>query len=208
MKVRVRTGAVAAALSGLAVLAAACSGSASGSSSGTTPPTAAAAASTTSTTSPCQPLTSSPTTVAGSTGTFAAIAQPSPAGTFGTEPKIVVPSGPPPTRIESADLIEGTGPAVKAEDCITVQYVGVSYTLKDTFDASWTDPTGPFSFIVDPGQVIGGWAEGVVGMKVGGRRELIIPPALAYGPEVPPGAAGKIAPNDTLIFIVDLLKIN
>jgi len=119
-----------------------------------------------------------------------------------------VPSGPPPTELESADLIVGTGAVAKEEDSLSVQYVGVSYTYKDTFDASWTDTPGePFTFVLDPSSVIPGWVEGLVGMRVGGRRELIIPPSLAYGASTPPGAAGKIAPNDTLIFIVDLVKI-
>jgi peptidylprolyl isomerase len=85
-----------------------------------------------------------------------------------------------------------------------VQYVGVAYSSKQQFDASW-DRGQPLQFVLGEGQVIKGWDEGVVGMQVGGRRELIIPPNLAYGASSP--GAG-IAPNDTLIFIVDLLKIN
>ncbi|MHB8593558.1 MAG: FKBP-type peptidyl-prolyl cis-trans isomerase [Acidimicrobiales bacterium] len=130
-------------------------------------------------------------------------AQWSPAGTFGTKPTVVVPSGPPPTQLETHDLIVGSGPAAKAGDNVTVQYVGVSYTTKKQFDASW-DRNQAFKFQLGVHQVIAGWDEGVVGMQVGGRRELIIPPNLAYGAQSP--GAG-IAANDTLIFIVDLVKI-
>ncbi|MGP0110070.1 MAG: FKBP-type peptidyl-prolyl cis-trans isomerase [Acidimicrobiales bacterium] len=134
----------------------------------------------------------------------ATVQDPSPAGTFGTKPTVVVPPGAPPTQLESKDLIVGTGPAAKPGDEVTVQYVGVAYSSKQQFDASW-DRGQPFQFVLGEGQVIKGWDEGVVGMQVGGRRELIIPPNQAYGANSP--SAG-IAPNDTLIFIVDLLKIN
>lgn len=110
-----------------------------------------------------------------------------------------------PTQLESSDLIVGTGPAAKAGDTVTVQYVLATYSSKKVIQSSWTSQ--PFSFTLDatPAQVIPGWDQGVVGMKVGGRRELIIPPSLGYGPSSPgPG----IAANDTLVFVVDLLKIN
>lgn len=87
---------------------------------------------------------------------------------------------------------------------MTVQYVGYSYSTKQQFDASW-DRGQPFPFQLGQGSVIAGWDDGVVGMKVGGRRELVIPPNLAYGAQSP--GAG-IAANDTLVFIVDLVKIN
>ena len=117
---------------------------------------------------------------------------------------MVVPPGAPPAQLEVKDLIVGTGPAAKAGDNVTVQYVGVAYSSKKQFDASW-DRGQPFSFVLGQGQVIPGWDDGVVGMQVGGRRELIIPPNLAYGANSPSAA---IAANDTLIFIVDLVKIN
>ena len=127
----------------------------------------------------------------------------SPAGTFGTKPTVVVPSGAPPTQLETHDLIVGSGAAAKAGDMVTVQYVGYSWTTKQQFDASW-DRGQPFGFPLGEHQVITGWDEGVAGMKVGGRRELVIPPSLAYGATSPgPG----IVANDTLIFVVDLLKI-
>jgi len=129
----------------------------------------------------------------------------SPAGTAGTAPAITVPSGSPPTQLQMADLITGTGPAAKAGDSVTVQYVLATYSSGKTIQSSWTGQ--PFTFTLDatPEQVIPGWDQGVVGMQVGGRRELIIPPSLGYGAQSPgPG----IAANDTLVFIVDLLKIN
>ena len=133
------------------------------------------------------------------------VSSPSPAGTFGTKPAVVVPTGPPPTTLQVTDLITGTGPKAKPGDQVTVQYVGVSYTTGKQFDASW-DRGSPFPFALGQGQVIAGWDNGVAGMQVGGRRELVIPPDLAYGANPPAGSG--IAPNDTLIFIVDLVKIN
>jgi peptidylprolyl isomerase len=114
-----------------------------------------------------------------------------------------VPPGAPPTQLESTDLIVGAGPAAKAGDKLTVQYVGVAYSSKQQFDATW-DHGQTFPFVLGQTRVIPGWSHGVVGMKVGGRRELVIPPSLAYG-SVSPG--NGIAANDTLIFVVDLLKI-
>jgi peptidylprolyl isomerase len=129
----------------------------------------------------------------------------SPAGTAGAAPTVTVPSGKPPTGLESADLITGTGPAAKAGDSVTVQYVLATYSSGKTIQSSWTGQ--PFTFTLDstPEQVIPGWDQGVVGMQVGGRRELIIPPSLGYGAQSP--GAG-ISANDTLVFVVDLLKIN
>lgn len=127
----------------------------------------------------------------------------SPVGTFGTEPTVVVPSGTPPTQLLSKDLILGTGASAESGETITVQYIGYSWTSKQKFDASW-DHGQPLSFELGVGQVIPGWDQGVGGMKVGGRRELVIPPSLAYGSNPPTPA---IATNDTLIFVVDLLSV-
>jgi peptidylprolyl isomerase len=129
----------------------------------------------------------------------------SPAGTAGTAPTLIVPKGKPPTRLETADLISGTGPAAKAGDSVTVQYVLATYSSGKVIESSWT--AQPFTFTLDatPEQVIPGWDQGVVGMQVGGRRELIIPPILGYRDQSP--GAG-IAVNDTLVFVVDLVKIN
>ena len=144
-----------------------------------------------------------PTTTA-APGTIGTIADPSAPGTIGTEPTITVPPGAPPVQLESKDLIIGTGPAIKAGDKATVQYVGVAYSSKKVFDSSWSR-NQPFQFTVGAGAVIPGWDHGVVGMQVGGRRELILPPSEAYGASSP---GSGIAANDTLIFIVDLVKIN
>ena len=105
--------------------------------------------------------------------------------------------------MESADLIAGTGAAAVPGDNVTVQYVLATYSSGKVIQSSWTSQ--PFTFTLGAGQVIPGWDKGVVGMKVGGRRELIIPPSLGYGASSP--GAG-IAPNDTLVFVIDLLKVN
>jgi peptidylprolyl isomerase len=126
----------------------------------------------------------------------------SPAGTAGTAPTVTVPSGTPPTSLESADLITGTGKAAATGDSVTVQYVLATYSSGKVIQSSWTSQ--PFTFTIGKGEVIPGWDKGVVGMKVGGRRELIIPPNLGYGAQSP--GAG-IAPNDTLVFVIDLQKI-
>jgi peptidylprolyl isomerase len=126
----------------------------------------------------------------------------SPAGTAGTEPTVTVPSGPPPTELQSADLITGTGPAAANGDNVTVQYVLATYSSGKVIQSSWGSQ--PFTFTLGQGQVIPGWDKGVVGMKVGGRRELIIPPSLGYGAQSP---GQGIAANDTLVFVIDLQKI-
>jgi peptidylprolyl isomerase len=173
----------------IAVLAAAGLGlAACGSSSSSTTSTTSAAA----------------TTTPASTVPVATIAQPSAPGTIGTEPTITIPPGAPPTQLESKDLIVGTGPAVKSGDQASVQYVGVAYSSGKVFDSSWSRKQA-FPFVLGQGQVIAGWDQGVVGMQVGGRREIIIPPGLAYRDKSP---GSGIAANDTLIFIVDLVKIN
>jgi peptidylprolyl isomerase len=126
----------------------------------------------------------------------------SPAGTAGKAPTVTVPSGTPPTSLESADLIVGTGARALPGDHVTVQYVLATYSSGKVIQSSWT--SGPFTFVLGAGQVIPGWDKGVVGMRVGGRRELIIPPSLGYGDQSPgPG----ITADDTLVFVVDLLKV-
>jgi FKBP-type peptidyl-prolyl cis-trans isomerase len=119
-----------------------------------------------------------------------------------TKPKVEVPKGPPPKKLVIRDLEEGNGPAAKIGDEVTVEYVGVLYKGGKQFDASW-DRGEPISFTLGAGEVIPGWDQGIEGMKVGGRRELIIPPNLAYGSE----GGGTIPPNSTLVFVVDLLAI-
>lgn len=124
------------------------------------------------------------------------------AGTAGTAPTVTVPKSSPPASLESSDLITGSGPAAASGDKLTVQYVLATYSSGKVVQSSWTSQ--PFSFTLGQGQVIPGWDKGVVGMKAGGRRELIIPPSLGYGAQSPgPG----IAANDTLVFVIDLQKI-
>jgi peptidylprolyl isomerase len=120
------------------------------------------------------------------------------------KPKVEVPNGAPPAKLRVRDLIEGSGRAAKAGDEVTVQYVGVGYDSGKEFDASW-DRNEPFSFQLGGGMVIPGWDQGIEGMKVGGQRELVIPPQLAYGAA---GAPPAIGPNETLVFVVDLLEAN
>lgn len=188
----------------LAVVAGACSSNSSSTNTSiTTNPSVTSTSST---------VSSSPSTTAAPSGVqsagVAGIAkipsgQASPAGTFGKRPTVTVPSGTPPTQLEATDLIVGTGPAATAGQTVTVQYDGYSWTTMKEFDASWNRGQ-TFSFPLGQGQVIQGWDQGVVGMKVGGRRELIIPSNLAYGSQSPTPA---IASNDTLIFVVDLVSI-
>lgn len=117
-----------------------------------------------------------------------------------TKPKVVPPSGPPPTKLVVKDLIKGTGPAATASSTVTVQYVGILYKGGKQFDASWNDGSGQPVPLPLSG-VLKGWQQGIPGMKVGGRRELIIPPALAYGAK---GSPPKIPANAALVFVIDL----
>jgi peptidylprolyl isomerase len=126
---------------------------------------------------------------------------PKPPSPLAKKPVISVPKGPPPSKLVVKDLIPGTGPVAKAGSSITVNYVGVLYKGGKEFDSSWKTgkPFAPFQ--LGQGSVIPGWDKGLVGMKVGGRRELIIPPSLAYGKS----GSGPIPANSTLVFVVDLL---
>ena len=118
------------------------------------------------------------------------------------KPKVTVPSGPPPKKLAVKDLKTGKGPTAEAGDEVTVQYVGADYKTGKEFDSSWSR-NEPFTFNLGAGEVIKGWDQGIEGMKLGGRRELIIPPELAYGSQ----EAGSIKPNSTLVFVVDLLAV-
>ena len=120
-----------------------------------------------------------------------------------TKPRVAVPKGPAPNALKTEDLLVGRGRSAKSGDQLTVQYVGVLYKNGKQFDASW-DRGQPFSFRLGTSMVIPGWDKGLVGMKVGGRRELIIPPDLAYGPQ---GAPPDIGPNEPLVFVIDLLAV-
>lgn len=120
-----------------------------------------------------------------------------------TKPTVEVPDGPPPRQLKTEDLEEGSGPRARSGDEVTVQYVGVNYESGEEFDSSW-DAGQPFTFPLGAGEVIPGWDQGVQGMKAGGRRELVIPPDLGYGET---GAPPDIPPNETLVFVVDLVEI-
>ena len=141
----------------------------------------------------------------GSTSEAASAIRWSPPGKFGTEPEVVAPGGKPPKKLETKDLITGNGAVAKAGDRISVQYSGANFKTGEEFDSSWSRNAEPFSFNLGAGEVIVGWDQGIVGMKVGGRRELIIPPELGYGAG---GSPPVIPPNETLVFVVDLLAVN
>ena len=119
------------------------------------------------------------------------------------KPTITVPDSDPPTSLEIVDDVVGDGAEASAGNTVSVHYVGVAWSTGSQFDASW-DRMEPFRFGLGGGQVIQGWDQGVAGMRVGGRRTLTIPPHLGYGSR---GAGGAIAPNETLIFTVDLLDV-
>jgi peptidylprolyl isomerase len=121
----------------------------------------------------------------------------------GSKPTVEVPKGPAPKTLVVKDLKTGDGTEAKSGDHVSVQYVGVLYDGGKQFDSSW-DRGQPFSFQLGSGQVIQGWDQGVAGMKVGGRRELIIPPNLAYGAQ---GQPPTIPANATLVFVIDLVSI-
>jgi peptidylprolyl isomerase len=124
-------------------------------------------------------------------------------GPLAHEPKVTPPSGPAPDHLVIKDLIKGTGPEASPGAHVTVNYVGVLFQGGKEFDASWRRQQ-PFSFTLGQHEVIPGWEEGVKGMRVGGRRELIVPSALAYGSR---GAPPVIPPNAPLVFVVDLLGV-
>jgi peptidylprolyl isomerase len=139
----------------------------------------------------------------GATGAVSTAAAKTPtSGPLSKEPHIAAPGGAPPTKLVTKEIIKGTGAEAKSGSAVAVNYVGALYKTGKVFDASWKR-NEPFTFTLGKGQVIPGWEQGVVGMKVGGRRELIIPPALGYGAK---GSPPSIPPNETLIFVVDLLS--
>lgn len=119
-----------------------------------------------------------------------------------TKPTVTVPDGAPPATLQITDITVGTGAEAVAGSTVLVQYVGVSWSTKVEFDASWGGQ--PLTFVIGSGQVIPGWDQGVAGMRVGGRRELVIPPDLAYGAE---GRLPDIVPNETLVFVIDLVVV-
>lgn len=119
------------------------------------------------------------------------------------KPEVTIPDGAPPTALSMEDLVVGTGTEATSGRTVEVHYVGVAWSTKRQFDASW-DRGRPFDFPLGAGRVIRGWDDGVAGMHVGGRRRLVIPPDLGYGAR---GAGGAIGPNETLVFVVDLLAV-
>ena len=120
------------------------------------------------------------------------------------KPQVDVPSDQPPSyQLEVDDIVVGEGDEAVRGRVVEVHYVGVSWKTGKQFDASW-DRGNTFKFALGKGQVIKGWDEGVAGMRVGGRRRITIPPQLAYGKR---GAGGVIGPDETLVFVVDLVGV-
>ena len=119
------------------------------------------------------------------------------------KPDVTIPDAEPPADLVIEDIVVGDGDEAAAGHEVEVHYVGVSWSNGREFDASW-DRGDTFKFGLGKGQVIRGWDEGVAGMKVGGRRKITIPPDMAYGKR---GAGGAIGPDETLIFVVDLIGV-
>ena len=157
------------------------------------------------TSAPKKYLTPASPSMAGSrlTPTSATAVKTPTSGPLSKEPNVSVPAGAAPTKLETKEIIKGTGAEAKAGQPVTVNYVGVLFKGGKVFDASWKRKE-PLTFTLGQGAVIKGWDQGVAGMKVGGRRELIIPAALAYGSK---GAGSSIPPNSPLVFVVDLLGV-
>lgn len=121
------------------------------------------------------------------------------------KPHVYVPAGEaPPAELVIEDIEVGTGEEAKSGHNVEVHYAGNAWSTRQQFDASW-DRGETFTFRLGAGQVIGGWDQGVVGMKIGGRRRIVIPPDLGYGSR---GAGGVIKPNETLVFVVDLIGLS
>ena len=120
------------------------------------------------------------------------------------KPDVMIPDGTPPAELLIEDETIGDGDEAVAGQNVSVHYVGVSWSTGQQFDASW-DRMEPFQFGLGRREVIRGWDDGVQGMRVGGRRRLTIPPEMGYGAA---GAGGVIGPNETLVFVVDLLAVS
>jgi peptidylprolyl isomerase len=156
---------------------------------------------TTTTTTSTAPTT---TTTVAKPISFSPIPHPNAAGVWGKAPTLVVPAGKPPTKPELANLITGTGPGIAVGDSFTAEYILADYATHKVLQSSWPKPFSDTLTVGTPtvSGLISGWVAGMVGMKEGGRRELILPPDVAYGPSPTNG----IADNDTLVFIIDLVK--
>jgi len=124
-------------------------------------------------------------------------------GPLSTKPTIEAGKGPKPTKLETKEIVKGTGKTADTNHGVYVNYVGALWSNGKEFDSSWSR-NEPFLFTPGVGEVIKGWEKGVVGMKEGGRRELIIPASEGYGAQ---GSPPKIPKNEALIFIVDLLRV-
>lgn len=124
----------------------------------------------------------------------------------GAKPVVTVPDAPAPAGLFTFDVVEGAGDEAKAGDAVSVQYAGFNWSNGKEFDASWNRGAQPFE--VSPlgsAPVIQGWNDGLIGAQVGDRRLIVIPPELGYGAQ---GAGGVIGPNETLVFVVDVVSIN
>ena len=132
------------------------------------------------------------------------VSTPKPAPAIAKKPVVTIPTGPAPTTLVTKDLVTGTGQTAKAGDTVTVNYVGELYKNGKEFDSSWSR-NQPFTAALSSGSLIRGWVQGIPGMKVGGRRELIIPASLAYGKM---GSPPTIPPNSPLVFVIDLLSVS
>lgn len=128
--------------------------------------------------------------------------KPDEGGLVGAEPKPIIPDGAPPENLSFQELIEGDGKVAKAGDTVTIQYVGADYKTGKNYDSSW-EWGGPYVFTLGKGEVIDGLEQGVEGMAVGDRRELVIPPALAD----PTGEVSGIPDKETVVYVVDLLAV-
>ena len=120
-----------------------------------------------------------------------------------SRPEITIPEEAPPAELVIVDEVVGDGQPAVPGATVVVHYAGVAWSTGAEFDASWNRGL-PFDFQLGVGQVIAGWDQGVTGMRIGGRRRLTIPPHLGYGAR---GAGGVIGPNETLVFVVDLLGV-
>ena len=121
-----------------------------------------------------------------------------------TKPKVDAPSGAAPTTLQTRDIARGSGRRARSGSRVTVHYVLVTWSDDEEKDSSWSRHE-PFTFEIGSGQVIGGFERGITGMKIGGRREVIVPPDLGYGAE---GSPPVIDPNETLMFVIDLVSVS
>ncbi|HXQ89203.1 MAG TPA: FKBP-type peptidyl-prolyl cis-trans isomerase [Solirubrobacterales bacterium] len=124
-------------------------------------------------------------------------------GVMGSEPKPAIPDSPPPEFLALVDPIEGIGSLARAGSTVTIQYVGYLYDSEEKFYSSW-DEGKPTTFKLGAGEEIEGWEEGIEEMEIGDRRELVVPPDLAYGSK----RVGEIPPNSTLVYVIDMLDVN